>query len=346
MAATTPSEARMRLLPLVAALALPAAVRAQDELVPVSGYLSSEPADPFPADIGSTVPLHGMNAMLLRPGEWRVLLTGGYEKYVGMADGHDGSSVGEVLGDGFTFAPRRMSVYTARLQGLVGLDEDNTLLAALPWSKSRMRVQTAGSSFTTEAEGLGDLELGLTNRTWQGDSSRLLLYGGLSLPTGSFNETDDIPGTPDQPVDYVMQPGSGTVDLRPALTWLHEKQEWVYGAQLAIVQRLGQNSQGWSASNEQELSVWAAQRLDEESSITGRVTALFWGDVHGADDDLDPTLSPTQDPHRQGGKRVDVALGYRDHGFVFEAGVPIFRRLDGPQLDLDWYASVGWQFAF
>jgi hypothetical protein len=136
------------------------------------------------------------------------------------------------------------------------------------------------------------------------------------------------------------------VDLRPALTWLYDKKEWVYGVQAAIVQRLGRNSQGWSASNSQELSVWAAQRLDDDSSITGRVTGKFWGDIHGSDDDLDPSVSPTQDPHRQAGKRVDVALGYRDHGFVMEAGVPIFQELDGPQLELDWFATVGWRFSF
>ena len=41
-----------------------------------------------------------------------------------------------------------------------------------------------------------------------------------------------------------------------------------------------------------------------------------------------------------------IVLGYRDHGFVMEAGVPVYQSLDGPQLELDWYGSVGWQFSF
>ena len=347
MTATMPADSRRRLLPLIAVLALPAAAVAQlEEVVPVSGFLSSEETPAFSTDISSTVPLHATNAMLLRPGEWRLLVTAGHQEYIGAADGDSSSGTGEILGQGFTFAPRKMSVETATLQGLVGLDEDNTLSAALPWVKSRMRQAMAGGDFTTEAAGLGDVNLGLTHRSWQGESGRLLLYGGLSLPTGSVNEKDDVPGAPDQTLDYIQQPGSGTVDLRPALTWLYDKKEWVYGAQLAIVQRLGRNTEGWSASNQQELSVWAAQRLDDESSITGRVTAMYWGDVHGSADDLDPSVSPTQDPSRQSGKRVDIALGYRDHGFVMEAGVPVFQSLDGPQLELNWYFTAGWQFAF
>lgn len=338
----------MRLLTLIAALTLSAAARAQlEEVVPVSGFISSEDPPAFGTDIGGTVPLHATNAMLLAPGEWRLLLTASHQEYVGAADGHSSSPTGEVLGNGYTFAPRKMSLDSATLRGLYGLDENNTLSAALPWVQNSMRQAMAGGgTFTMEAAGVGDLELGFTNRTWQGDSARVLVYGGVSLPTGSVNEKDDAPGAPDRTVDYVLQPGSGTVDLRPALTWLYDKREWVYGAQLAIVQRLGRNTQGWSASNSQEVSVWAAQRLDEASSISGRVTARFWGNLHGSDDDLDPTIAPTQDPDRQAGKRLDIALGYRDHGFVMEAGLPIFQDLDGPQLELDWYGTVGWQFSF
>jgi hypothetical protein len=60
-----------------------------------------------------------------------------------------------------------------------------------------------------KASGVGDVELGLANRTWQGSSSRVVVFGGVSLPTGSVNEKDDMPGFPNQTVDYVMQPGSG-----------------------------------------------------------------------------------------------------------------------------------------
>jgi hypothetical protein len=335
----------MRLPLLLAALVLPCAAAQEAEIEPVCGFLSSDSA-PL-SDVSSTLPLHLTNAVLLTPGQWQLVVTATRRRYVGASDGHDSMGTGEILGEGYTLAPRSMTSDSTLVQALLGLDEDNTLLAMLPWVSNRMKVVSdTGANFTQEAEGLGDLNLGLTHRAWQGEGARVLVYGGVSLPTGSYDEADDIPGSPDQTMDYVMQPGSGTVDLRPALTWLDDRRDWVFGLQLAVVQRLGRNSQDWSGPNEQELSVWATQRLDEVSSISGRVSARNWGDVHGADDDLDPAVSPTQDPDRQAGQRIDMVLDYRTGGFVLEGGLPLYQHLDGPQLELNWFVSAGWRFSF
>jgi hypothetical protein len=339
----------MRLLPLLAALLLPAAARAQQEgeVVPVTGFTASETATSCMTDICGTVPMPMSNAMLMPTGQWMLTVSAQRQQYIGSSDGSNSTGSNEIINQGFTMAPQRMTMDMTMVQAMYGLNEDNTFMAMLPYVSNSMKmVMDDGTHFTMNSSGVGDVQLGLANRTWQGSSSRVVVFGGVSLPTGSVNEKDDLPGFPNQTVDYVMQPGSGTVDLRPAVTWLHDTTEWVFGSQFALIQRLGMNSQGWNASNEQEVSVWAAQKLDMYSSITGRLTAKWWGDYHGHDGALDPTMSPTQDPKRQAGQRVDMALGYRDHGFVAEAGIPIYEYLDGPQLSLNWFASIGWEFTF
>jgi hypothetical protein len=66
-------------------------------------------------------------------------------------------------------------------------------------------------------------------------------------------------------------------------------------------------------------------------------------------------MSPTQDPNKQGGRRVDALLGLsaapRDGGlagnrFALELGLPVYEKLDGPQLSTDWIATFSWQLWF
>ena len=81
-----------------------------------------------------------------------------------------------------------------------------------------------------------------------------------------------------------------------------------------------------------------------------------WGDVDGADVDLNPMMVPTADPDLRGGRRLDVALGldaYLPFGGVnegvrvgFEAGLPARQWLDGPQLGNDFYLRLALSWTF
>lgn len=57
----------------------------------------------------------------------------------------------------------------------------------------------------------------------------------------------------------------------------------------------------------------------------------------------------------QAGERVDLLLGLnfyvpsgplRGTRIIVEGGLPIYERLDGPQLGLDWRLNVGVTYAF
>ena len=63
----------------------------------------------------------------------------------------------------------------------------------------------------------------------------------------------------------------------------------------------------------------------------------------------------TADPDNYGGDTVTLYGGVnlmgqrgtlRGHRLAFELGVPVYQKLNGPQMETDWTATLGWQLAF
>jgi hypothetical protein len=87
-----------------------------------------------------------------------------------------------------------------------------------------------------------------------------------------------------------------------------------------------------------------------------------WFDIEGQDDRLGSPMGvpakdfvPTADPKLRAGKQLDIGpnvnflmqkgplSGLR---FAFEMLFPVYRDLDGPQLETDWTLTAGVQYAF
>ncbi len=80
-----------------------------------------------------------------------------------------------------------------------------------------------------------------------------------------------------------------------------------------------------------------------------------WFDIGGADPRLNAGMVPTADPELRAGQRLDLLLGlnvFADRGrldglrIAFEAGLPVYQHLDGPQLETDWLTSVSVEWTF
>ena len=63
----------------------------------------------------------------------------------------------------------------------------------------------------------------------------------------------------------------------------------------------------------------------------------------------------TADPDNYGGNILEYGLGFnlmgtkgafKDHRLAFEVTAPLYRDLNGVQLENDWTATVGWQYSF
>ena len=86
-----------------------------------------------------------------------------------------------------------------------------------------MAGTTRLGTFTTKSSGIGDTTATALVRLHDEPGHKLHANIGLSIPTGSITESDDVltpMGTrPTLRLPYAMQLGSGTFDLKPGLTY-------------------------------------------------------------------------------------------------------------------------------
>lgn len=212
--------------------------------------------------------------------------------------------------------------------------------------------------FTTRSSGFGDTKLtGLVKLYEQGNNS-IHLNAGLSLPTGSITEDDDVlapnGARPTLRLPYAMQLGSGTFDLLPGITYTGRAGDISWGAQYAATVRLGENDENYAFGDEHKVTAWGAYQWDYWISTSFRLAGESEGDIDGIDPKI---VAPVQtaDPDNYGGERLDAFLGVnlmgqsgflRGHRIAVEVGVPLVQDLNGPQMETDWQLVVGYQKAF
>lgn len=280
----------------------------------------------------------------------------------GNRDGTKNLSKSDVLDD-FIVTPTEMTTQMHMFGFMYGLNQTVTLTAMIPYVlKSMDHVTRAGGKFTTKSSGFGDIRLGSLIRLYAFEtpsigSHRFHLNAAVGLPTGDIKAQGATPlGVVRLP--YPMQLGSGTVDLFPGLTYGGNFNNASWGLQAIGTIRLGDNNQGYAMGDEYEINAWGAYRWIEWLSTSFRFKWKDWSNYEGEDPNIaqrNPAgvrIVHTADPNRRAGERLDIfggfnvlfpeVLGYENH-LGFEFGVPIYQKLDGPQLESDYTFFVGWQ---
>lgn len=137
-------------------------------------------------------------------------------------------------GGGFMITPTRMPMTMHMFGAMFAPSDRITLVAMLPFTSSSMdHITRHGGSFTTESSGVGDVKAGAMIGLADWANQSLHLNAMVGLPTGSIEQVDVLPISHGIEVQlpYSMQIGSGTLDLRPGLTWLGQAGDWSWGAQ-------------------------------------------------------------------------------------------------------------------
>lgn len=273
----------------------------------------------------------------------------------GNRDGTTDLSPTQVL-EQFPVSPTEMTMDVHMLGVMYAPTDELTVSAMAPYIFNSMEhVTRMGRTFTTQSEGFGDIRLMGLYKILDQDRQRIHLNTGISLPTGSTNQRDDIPAGPNQVLPYPMQIGSGTFDLLPGITYLGQSDHWSWGGQARGTIRLGRNGNGYRLGNRFNMTAWGARRWNNWFSTSVRLDGNTWGNISGADPRLNPTIIPTADPNRRGGTRLDAGIGLNflinkgalaSHRLAIEFALPVYQSLDGPQLETDWLLTVGWQKAF
>ena len=270
----------------------------------------------------------------------------------GSRDGTDSISDAGVL-EQFPITPTRMTMQMHMLGAMYAPTEDLTMMVMLPYViKDMDHITRMGRRFSTHSDGIGDIKLAGLYKVFDRNQQRLHFNLGVSFPTGSIEERDDTPAGSGQILPYPMQIGSGTFDLHPGITYLGQGGNWSWGAQALGVIRLGENSNSYQLGNQLMLTGWGARKVADWVSLSFRMEGRTWGNIDGEDSRLNPNLIPTADPDQRGGTQIDLGFGvnfYLPKGnlkggrFAFEFKLPIYRDLDGPQLETDWQLTAGIQ---
>ena len=171
-------------------------------------------------------------------------------------------------------------------------------------------------AFNIASSGIGDISLLSTWYIPINDRSAWQLAGGVSIPTGSIDETADTPmrglGTIDQ-LPFTKQLGTGTWDLPLSLSYLRNDGLWDWGAQLSARIHIGKNDRGYHLGDRYGINIWA-QYFTQSFFHPG--VKLAWqhiDSIHGTDTDLlvpgpFPFSTAITNPDFYGGNNINLSL--------------------------------------
>ncbi len=283
-------------------------------------------------------------------------------------DGTSRLSIADVFAAGFPVVPAEITQEAHLFK--IGYELNDRILLNLQIPLIRQstfhygdaaRLGAQFEEFTIDTHGLGDISLSTSYIAWTKNRHAIVVDAGFSVPTGSTDELGRTPRDPvaDTLVPYTMQLGSGTVDFKPAITYVGSSDWLEWGTRAQGTVRLGKNSRDYSLSNRFALRNWVTLTTYKTFQPSLRLATEIWGQIHGADTDLfiiRPdgsrfTPAPVTDPDLFGGEKVSVGLGVRipfRSGFLrgqsieLDGSIPVYQSLNGPQPGEAWRFSIAW----
>jgi len=305
------------------------------------------------SEVQNTDPIGVMGAHLHEQGKWMTTYRRAGMKMHGNRTRTDSQTTAEVNAAGFPVSPIEMSTSMDMFGVMYGATNNLTLMAMGSYVEKEMNhVTGTGVSFKTRAKGAGDTKVSGLYGLYQGAHDRLHMQLGVSLPTGGIKQRDQTPAGADSKLPYPMQLGSGTYDPIVGVTYAMDGDGYVLGSQVNATIRTGEkNSQGYHLGNEYKATAWLAKPWTSAFSTSLRLEASAWEDIKGADAELNAALIPTARTDLRAGRRLDALVGVnytpaKSHNLAAEFGLPVYERLDGPQLSTDYRFTLGYQLSF
>ncbi|MFH0726725.1 MAG: nitrous oxide reductase accessory protein NosL [Pseudomonadota bacterium] len=274
--------------------------------------------------------------------------------------------------DSYMMIPLSMSMDMHMSMLMYGITDRFTVMGMLNYLETKMQMLMDMSPYTMmgmpkgvkdkgaqpdtpmKTSGLGDTELrGIYKMTRDLNASL-----GLSLPTGDIDQEYSTMGSTWR-VPYDMQLGSGTFDLKPAITLsiLSDDSLWNYGGQAMGTLRLGRNDNDYSLGDSLKLNTWLQRALGPAAAwirLSYNCSARIDGEDPAIARSLDgaymsPSM-PDADPDNFGGQRADGFIGASlvlgPVSIGVEGGLPLYQDLNGLQMKNEWYLTAGLQAMF
>ena len=296
-------------------------------------------------------------------GMWMVTYKFMHMNMNGLRDGTSDVSIDKVIPMkgtkyGYMMAPTKMTMDMHMMMLMYGITDRLTVMAMATYLNNEMdMLMNMGMRNKPErpmiTTGFGDTEL----RGLYQIGKQFVGSLGLSLPTGAIDKEFETMGMRFRD-PYDMQLGSGTFDLKPAVTYsaLSDDAKWNWGAQAMYTYHIGKNDNHYSLGDSFKVNGWLQRALGPVTSWV-RLAYNTTGRIDGQDPEiqklLDPMMgapTPDADPNNYGGQRLDGAIGLSlmkgPVSLGVEAGLPLYQRLNGLQLKTDWFLTAAIQVMF
>lgn len=352
---------RGRLAALIVAaswvLSLPGAVEAEeaDEVTAGDEAVAERPVDPGPpTPIGMRWP-ESLEGRRMRIGySWERI------HRRGLRSGDDAYSPDLARSAfGYTTTPRSLETTIHRFELAYAPHPRVTLVAELPFvQKEFERADPTGSAVCAGAsrcqvqtEGVGDLGFAVIVPFIRKGREGTQVHIGFDVPTGSIRRGEpDIGGVR---LPYDAQIGNGTVDFEWGWTYRGETDRFAWGGQAVGRHPLARNGLDYREGSSFAGRIWGAAELLSGWSISLRGEWKKQNEIEGFDRGLDKSLDPSADPEKRDGTWLTLAPGMsfripalQDQRLGVEFSWPVYRSLDGPQLDRDWSVKTAWQWVY
>ena len=302
-------------------------------------------------------PISVMGDHMHGKGEWMFSYRYMYMNMEDLKQGSDDATFDDALAQTMV-TPTEMPMNMHMLGVMYAPSDNLTLMVMFNYLSMEMdHITRMGGTFTTEANGFGDIQISGLYRFFNKNQQTLHGQLGFSIPTGSITENDVTPASAPNEVElpYPMQIGSGTFDTNLALTYLGQGEINSWGVQLRGIFRFGENDREYRYGNRYNLNNWFALKAADWLSFSARLEGLIVDEIEGEDPNLNPMMVITADTANSGGTFVNGGLGFniyvpsgalKNLRIGFEVASPIYQDVNGIQLRTRETITLGTQYSF
>ena len=263
-------------------------------------------------------------------------------------NGTNSISNNDIQGLGYSMAPTDMSMDMHMFSAMYAVNGKFSIMAMLPYIEKKMEMKKltgmmAGKLHSTSSRGIGDLSIaGLYKLS---DKSNFKL--ALSIPTGEFDEKDHNMSGVLKTLPYPMQLGSGTYDITLGYSFQEVLDDWSYGFQVNALKRIDYNSEGWKLGDRRELSAWVAKPVSNSFSVSFGLDVEHQENIGGKSANRSNTTHLTWAEYNHSHLRVssNIGVNYKfpksKSRIGIQCGTPIYRDVNGPQMEPDFKCNIG-----
>jgi len=252
-------------------------------------------------------------------------------------------------GLGFARTPRSLEVTVHTFEVAYAPHPRVTLIAQLPFIQKELETRDGGGLHRQDqTEGVGDVGFVLLVPFIRKGQESSQVHVGFDAPTGAIRRGGDQRRLP-----YPSQIGNGTWDLEWGWTYRGAWNRLSWGGQATGRHPMGRNGLKYREGSHFAGTVWGAAGIVEGLGLSFRMKWEKQNNFEGFDRSLRPAEDPSENGKLRGGEHITLYPGVSlelpllgGQRISVEVGVPVYQRLDGPQLERDWSVKTAWQWVY